>query len=332
MNYDKVLVLGGTGFLGKNLQEIRPDWIYLGRKAFIENGVECDYQQYSGPVDYTEMACIYGVLSLFKPDAVINLVADVGGIAYNKENQLSIYENNILMNTNILKACREKHIGRVLSSLSTCAWPDMDSSMYPTDEGTLFGASIELPYAARLPAISHPFEGHMGYGWSKRMMQVHTELIRKEGLNYSTFAPTNLYGPHDHMGEDNGSHFVAALVHKISELSHNQSLKLMGDGQARRQFMYAPDLAGIIPQLLEHHNGGEPVVVAGIENLSINEMAEKSLKVLDKKNGIEYSGEHTGQHRKDCQSPLLEKIIGEQSFTSFEEGFKKTYRWYKHNV
>lgn len=355
--YETVLVLGGTGFLGKNLQKVRPDWVYVGRSHFVEDGVICEGNV--PPWDWTNYDDVYDVISGFDPDAVINLAADVGGIKYNKENQLSIFENNIMMNTNIIKACRELEIDRVLSCLSTCVFPDGDR--YPMNEDNLFkSVKTEHDYLGQPVAECdiHPFKGHMGYGWSKRMLQMHTELAREAGYNYSTFTPSNLYGPYDHMGED-AAHFVAALIDKVTNLKEEKCgclgwehptatcttckdlsergsgkfipLRLFGDGKPLRQFLYAPDLADIIPELLEKHNSGLPLIVAPDENLSIDEMAKIALEVVNKEAQIVYSGEHSGQYRKDCSNQKFKKMFPDFQFTSFREGLRKTYGWYKEN-
>jgi len=335
--YETVLVLGGTGFLGKNLQKVRPNWIYVGRTTFVENGVECNLEDLSiayvgNETDYTDAYSVGNLIGAFKPDAVINLAADVGGIAYNEANQLSIYENNTLMNTNILSTCRELEVERVLSCLSTCVFPQAE--IYPQMEDDFFCAfNIGTPDNPEPHAYVHPFEGHMGYGWSKRMLHVHTLLCRQAGYNYSTFTPSNLYGPHDHMGEDS-SHFVASLLHKVEQLDdanlgHGETLHLLGDGKALRQFLYAPDLAKVIPRLLEEHNGHLPLIITPKENLSIDEMAKMAMKVLNKNASIEYSGDHIGQYRKDCSSRLARVLLRGFRFTPFEEGILQTYEWYR---
>jgi len=66
--------------------------------------------------------------------------------------------------------------------------------------------------------------------------------------------------------------------------------------------------------------------VATTENLTINEMANISLKILNKDLKIKYSNpELDGQFRKDVSSKLMLSYIPNFKFTSFEEGIKKVY-------
>jgi nucleoside-diphosphate-sugar epimerase len=89
--------------------------------------------------------------------------------------------------------------------------------------------------------------------------------------------------------------------------------------------MYSDDLARIIKltidnDVTESFNIGYP------ENLSINEMAEKALKVTNNDYKIVYKHpELKGQPRKDISNSRLEKLFPSFTFTPFEEGVKKVY-------
>jgi len=118
-------------------------------------------------------------------------------------------------------------------------------------------------------------------------------------------------------------HFMTALLKKIK--SSTNTLNLLGTGKPLRQFMYAGDLARVIKEVIDK-DITDSFNVATSENLSINEMANISLKVLNKKLKINYSKpELDGQFRKDvCNKKLLNNIPNFK-FTNFEEGIKKIY-------
>ena len=82
----KILVTGGTGLVGRHLQEILPDAIYLSSK-------DCDL---------TDINCVGGLMSKYQPDVVIHLAARVGGILDNVRYPVEYLEQNVMMNTNIL--------------------------------------------------------------------------------------------------------------------------------------------------------------------------------------------------------------------------------------
>ena len=87
----KVLVTGGTGLVGKSLQKIQPKWFYLSTK-------DCNLK---------DLNLVLGVFSYYKPDVVIHLAADVGGLFKNLNNNFEMYMNNISINNNVVEACKK---------------------------------------------------------------------------------------------------------------------------------------------------------------------------------------------------------------------------------
>ena len=64
------------------------------------------------------------ILDIYKPDAVIHLAARVGGVKGNTDFISDFYSQNARMNCNVLDACNERNVQKVLSLLSTCVYPD----------------------------------------------------------------------------------------------------------------------------------------------------------------------------------------------------------------
>jgi GDP-L-fucose synthase len=293
----KVLVTGGTGFVGQSLQKVKPDWIYVGSNdIFLLN------QQQT--FDYIER---------LKPDMIVHLAATVGGIKVNNEYPERFFYENVTMNMNVISSAVELKIPRVLSAISVCAFPDVVEH-YPFEESDLHDGA--------------PAETNLSYGYSKRLLVVHSNACRKQyGFNYSTFAPSNLYGPGDDFDFET-SHFVSAMIRKVYEAKDGDTIEFWGSGNPLRQQLYVDDLAKIIPLLLEKHNTNIPLIVAPYENLSIKEMINMLLEVTNRDVKITFNGNLDGQFRKDGNNQQLMKLIGDFEFTSFRDGVKKTYDWY----
>jgi GDP-L-fucose synthase len=296
----KTLVTGGSGFLGKRLKIYHPEWIYVSTADYC----------------LTDSVETMQMFEEIRPNAVIHLAARVGGIKDNSENQVDFFEQNMLINLNVIKAAYDFGVDRLLASLSTCAFPDVVAE-YPFKEKDL----LEGP----------PAETNFAYGFTKRMLHTLILSYRKQyGVNYSTFSPSNIYGPGDHFNSDR-SHFIAALVSKMATLNEGGVLELWGTGRPMRQQLYVDDLCQIIPLLLEKHYSAEPLIVAPDENLTIDEMARTLLSHVDKDINIVYNNKLDGQFRKDGSNHKLKELIGDFKFTKFKDGITKTYDWYIEN-
>jgi GDP-L-fucose synthase len=294
----KVVVTGGSGFLGTRLQLKNPDWIYISSK-------DADLTRYD--------ECV----SLFKkhtPDSIIHLAAKVGGIKENSTKPAEFYDINIQINTNVLKAAYECGITRVLSCLSTCTFPDVVESYPFSEENILDGP----------PALTN-----RAYGFTKRALYTQTLAYREQyGVNYSCFCPSNLYGPNDNFDLES-SHFVPALIGKLEESEDGDSLELWGTGNPKRQQLYVDDLVEIIPILLEKHNSDIPLIVAPNENFSIKEMADISRSIIGREITFTFNGSLDGQFRKDGSNEKFKELVPDFEFTSFKKGLKQTYEWFK---
>lgn len=295
----KVLVTGGSGQVGKFLQEIMPDAIYLSSK-------DCDLRDYSQ------------TLSLFKkvkPDVVIHLAARVGGIMDNIKFPADYFDDNISMNTNTLRAAKESGCKKMIAMLSTCVYPDKVKK-YPLKEKDLFNGK--------------PNENNFSYAITKRALACQINAYNKQhNTKYSYLIPCNLYSEKTNFDEGT-AHFVNALINKIhmAKVTKKDSILLFGDGTPLRQFMYAGDLARVI-SVCVLEDIYENMNIATPENLTIRKIAEIALKACDAEHlKINFDTTKTnGQHRKDVSIEEMNKHIPDFVFTSLSEGIKKTYNF-----
>jgi len=300
MTFNRVLVTGGTGFVGSRLKKRRPEWTYVS---------SADY-------DLVDPIACAKMFADIKPQAVVHLAGAVGGVKYNSLNQASIFYKNIMINTNVLHQAYESGVSRVLSCLATCAFP-ANREKYPFNEEDLLAG--------------HPEETNLSFAYAKRCLHIQSVSYRKQhDMNYSCFAPSNLYGPEDSFDPEK-SHFVSSMVRKLANATPGEEIEFWGTGKPRRQQLYVDDLAKIIPALLAKHNTSVPLIVAPKENLSVSEMINVFLETVDKKVHIVFNNQYEGQLRKDGDNAQLLKLLGEFEFTPFREGIKKTYDWYNEN-
>jgi GDP-L-fucose synthase len=294
--YKKILVTGGSGMVGQSLKEIIPYAKYLSSK-------DCNLTNYNEVKDFWEM---------YKPNIVIHLAAKVGGIMDNINHPAEYFEDNILMNTNVLMASKHIGVDRLIGILSTCIYPDI-VDIYPMSEDMLH--------------IGPPTKTNFSYGYAKRCLAVHIDSYNQQyGTKYQYLIPCNLYGEYDKYGDN--SHFVAALIKKIFIAKKNgeNEINLFGTGNPLRQFMHSSDLAYIIKYCIEN-DVYDNFNVATEENLSIKEIAEIVVNIIGdgQITKINFDPKKPdGQFRKDVSISKLKKIIPTFTPTKLSEGIKKT--------
>jgi GDP-L-fucose synthase len=297
---NNILVTGGTGQVGKELQKLLPNARYIGSKEF----------------DLTHENDVALLFGNNKFDTVIHLAAKVGGLMDNIQNPAIFYDNNVLINTLVLKYAYLSGVKNFLGMLSTCIYPDY-IEQYPIKESDLHKG---------IPAA-----GNLAYAYAKRSLAVQIDAYNQQyKTNYNYIIPCNLYGLSEHENI-NTLHFVNALVRKIAvAVKNNQDhIILFGDGSPRRQFIHARDLAKIIDEII-YNNIKDNFNITGYDNFSIKEMAEIALNVTNNTHlGIKFdTTKPNGQLRKDVDNTIFKKHFPNFKFTSFEEGIIELYTKY----
>lgn len=300
----KVLITGAHGLVGKAFQWIvqqfpqdTHQYVYLSRKEG----------------DLTSEAEVQKIFETYQPDAVIHLAANVGGLFKNMHQRAEMYEENILMNTLLLKYCRIYKVSKVILMLSTCIFPD--------------GLQVSEEALHRGP----PHPSNEGYAYAKRMMEVHGRILQEEhGITTICITPTNIYGPFDNFQLDN-AHVVPALIHKCYLAKKEQKpFVVCGSGRPLRQFIYSFDLANILYVVLSDHKvpSGHYICAppSQISEISIETAARTIAKAMNYEAALTFDTSYAdGQFKKTVQPhPLVEDL----PFTEFEKGIQVTVAWF----
>lgn len=296
------LITGSTGLLGSALKNFFPNAIYVSSKN--ANLVD---------VDNT-----FRLIQTYKPDCVIHLAANVGGLFKNMRDNAGMFSSNLRMNTNIVDACVENKVTKFIGCLSTCVFP----------------AKVEYPIYENMLHDGEPHDSNFGYAYAKRMMEVHCRAVSEQyGYKYKCVIPTNIYGPHDNFSLTDG-HVIPALIHKayIAQRSAT-NFSVAGSGLPERQFIYSADLAHLIYKLNHHvYDWVSPVTIAEEKEYSIYDVA----KIIGEYFGI---WERTvfdtslpdGQYKKYADNERLKRYIDDFKFTPLEIGLRNTMDWFVKN-
>ena len=279
---NKLLITGGSGLIGNYLKEIGLNAKYVSSK---------DY-------DLLNLDEVKSMFKETKPDTVIHLAALVGGIHHNIEEPVKYFEENILMNTYVIKESYNNGVKNFIGILSSCIYPD-NLSQFPIKEDKL------------LQGVPHI--DLFSYAYAKRSMAIQIDMYnKKHKTNYNYLIPCNLYGEFDKFDPIKG-HLVGALIEKIinAKINKKKTITLFGDGSPYRQFMHARDVAKIIKEMIVK-NKFYSMNVATDENYTVNNIAKIALKACDAEN-LEIIYDKTkpnGQLRKDIE------ISNEDTFTN----------------
>ena len=300
---NKILVTGGTGLIGKYLQKEMPNAVYVG----------------SSDYDLTQNEEVTKMFKEIQPQIVIHLAALVGGVHHNIEEPVKYFEENVLMNTFVLKESHRFHVKRFTGMLSSCIYPDKISS-YPIKEKQLIEGA--------------PHQDLFSYSYAKRCLAIQVDMYNKKfNTKYNYLIPCNLYGEFDKFDAIRG-HFVGALINKIiiAKNSKKNSIELFGDGTPLRQFMHAKDLAKVICKMIEDDKYLN-MNIASDENYTIDTIAKIALKVCDAEHlEIKYnSSRPNGQIRKDIDTSIFKKNFQNIKLIRLSDGIKEIYEKLKND-
>ena len=203
-----------------------------------------------------------------RPDAILHAAGLVGGIQANMAEPVRYLTENARIGLNVIEASRAARVPVLINLASSCIYP----------AGLGHGLSEDRILTGALEPTNE------GYALAKIMAMRLVEYATREdpGLIWRTLIPCNLYGPHDKF-DPGRSHLLPAIIDKLhrAKAAGEGSVEIWGDGEARREFMYAPDLADAILRALDDPESLPPVMNVGPgHDHSINDYYRIAAKVI----------------------------------------------------
>lgn len=301
----KIIVTGGSGMIGNALKDIINDkniWIFLSSK-------DCDL---------TKLNEVEKLFQEKKPDFVIHLAANVGGLFKNIREKILMFRDNVRINENVLECCNKFNVQKGIFCLSTCIYP-YKPSKYPMNESMVHE--------------SEPHPSNEGYGYSKRMMEMQCRNYNEQfGREYICVIPVNLYGPHDNFNLDN-SHVVPGLIHRFyNAKKNNKDFYMYGHGRPLRQLIYSYDFAKILIMILFEYKSKKPINCCNDE-ISIKDLTFLIGKLSDydiSKIKIDES-KPEGCFKKTVDGSYFNEIFPNFKYTKLEDGLFDTIKWFNEN-
>ncbi|GLH08383.1 ACYPI007507 protein [Gryllus bimaculatus] len=309
-----ILVTGGSGLVGKAIQEI----VKTEKKA-DETWVFAS----SKDADLSNLNETKALFEKHHPTHVIHLAAMVGGLFHNMSHNLDFLRKNIHINDNVLQTSFETGVVKVVSCLSTCIFPDKTS--YPIDETMIHNGP--------------PHPSNFGYSYAKRLIDIQNKGYHEQhGCCYTSVVPCNVFGPHDNFKVES-SHVLPALIRRMHETiqkddSSNAVFSVYGSGKPLRQFIYSLDLAKLFLWVLREYNSVEPIILSVDEadEVSISDAANLIAKAFEFKGQLNYdTSKADGQYKKTASNGKLRSFLPDFKFTPFSLAIQDTVKWFKEN-
>jgi GDP-L-fucose synthase len=301
----RVLVTGGAGFLGQRVCAL-----LRARDAgavIVPRRAECDL---------TEQADVRRLFAAERPDVVVHLAAEVGGIGANRANPGRYFYANMAMGLHIIEACRVAGVDKVVQVGTVCAYPK--HAPVPFSETALWGG--------------YPEETNAPYGIAKKSLLVMLEGYRAQyGLTGIFLLPVNLYGPGDNFDLET-SHVIPALVRKFCAArgAGARDVEVWGSGSASREFLYVDDAARGIVLATERYDGPEPVNLGTGREIRIHDLVNLIARLTAFEGTIRWDTTRPdGQPRRMLDTSRAERWFGFRAEVSLEEGLRKTIDWWE---
>ena len=304
----KVLVTGGSGFLGANLinklskknnyEVFSIDKKNLNPKLISNYEVVKDYK-----LNLNNRNLI-NLLEEINPDIIFNLAAE-SQVLRSSENPIETYKSNIFGSLNLFDSIRKLEISPKIVHAST---------------DKVYGISDILPYTE-----DHKLYSNFTYDISK----ISADLIAQNykviyGLDITLFRSSNIYGPADF-------NYDRLIPHIVKSLIKNKPPIFRSNGRYLREYIYVDDLIKFIIMLTKNKNDNFIFNLGSGETLSVNEVytnismifgtAIKPVVLNNKLNEI--------PEQKIDSSKFIKIYNPKFQLTKFDEGISKTIAWYK---
>ena len=307
LSQQRILVTGGAGFLGRVVCDHLRSHGVMDDVLFIPRRKE---------YDLTREADVARLYDDAKPDVVIHLAAEVGGIGANREHPGRFFFANMTMGMHLIEQARIRGVQKFVHTGTVCAYPKF--APVPFNENDLWNG--------------YPEETNAPYGVAKKALFVMLDGYKREyGLNSSVVVPVNLYGPGDNF-DLQSSHVIPALIRKCVEAQRrgDDAIQCWGTGSASREFLYVEDAAEGIVLAAERIDDPEPINLGTNSEITIKDLVELITRLCDFNGRIEWdTTKPDGQPRRCLDVSRAADRLGWSAQVSFEDGLRRTIEWWR---
>lgn len=301
----RIVVTGGAGFLGRAVCE----------RLHARGAAEVLVPR-RAEFDLTDAAQVRHMYERMRPQVVVHLAAEVGGIGANMANPGRYFYANMAMALHLIEGARVHGVEKFVQAGTICAYPKF--TPVPFREEDLWNG--------------YPEETNAPYGIAKKAAMVMLDGYRRQyGLKSAYVLPVNLYGPWDNFDLQT-SHVIPALIRKCIEAQRAglDHITCWGTGSASREFLYVDDAADAVVRATEVMDEPEPVNLGTGSEISIRDLVTLIARLCDFRGEIRWdTSKPDGQPRRCLDTRRAAERLGWRAKVGFEEGLRRTIEWYR---
>src|SRR4051794_288452 len=290
---DRIVVTGAGGFVGGFVLD------QLASRGYTDV-VPVRKKDYA----LTREADVERLYQQLKPDVVVHLAAEVGGIGANRDNPGRYFFANLSMGLHLIEGARRHGVKKFVQTGTICAYPKF--TPVPFKEDDLWNG--------------YPEETNAPYGIAKKALLVMCQSYRQQyGLYAIYLLPVNLYGPRDNF-HLHTSHIIPAIIRKCVEAKDRGDREIVawGTGNVSREFLYVEDCAGGLVTAMERYESPEPMNLGNGREVTIRQAIETIARIVGFEGKITWdTSKPDGQPRRCLDVSRAKEAVGFVARTSF---------------
>jgi GDP-L-fucose synthase len=269
--------------------------------------------------DLLDFGQVYDRMIHFNPDYVIHLATYSGNIQFNQKYPADTFYKTGQIGLNVLRSCAKLKVNKVLSIISSCAVAESGDELREED----------LHKGRPNPSI----ESH---GYAKRILDIYSRMLHKQyGLNAICAIVNNSFGEYDSFSPEK-TKVIGAMIKRFVDAKEQKLpfVECWGTGVAKREFIYAGDVAKLLLLILEKYTDNmTPINIGSPNEITIKELAETTANLVGYKGEIRWLKEKgDGQLRKKLELSKLNSLLDRSfTYTPFKIALAKTIEWYYKN-
>ena len=268
-------------------------------------------------LDLFDFNSVKAYISRVAPDVVIHAAGRVGGIQANMAHPVAFLLENLDMGRNLVWAARQCGVKKLINLGSSCMYPR--NAENPLKEEMVLKGELEPT--------------NEGYAIAKVTVSRLCSYISKENpdFSYKTLIPCNLFGRWDKFSPEH-SHMIPAVIRKLHEATAKgaQTMDIWGDGKARREFMYAGDVADCIHRAVSHFDSMPELMNVGLGgDHSVNDYYHAVAEVVGYKGGFTHDLTKPAGMARKLVDPSRLQAWGWKASTSLRDGIAASYEFFK---